>query len=180
MEQPELIQSSEQHLTRQREIINLLVNDFSPELIFFTLTRFLADKHNINYDGSRRNECLLLRSSVINAIRRHTPFTTSMIGKAVKRDHATVVHAGKMHETYMQYYPLYFKMYNSAEYVVTKSRNGNIKLPPDSTAYMRNEITILEEKLRKSREEINKLRSIIKLYGDAISMVNNIKEEGVE
>jgi len=103
-----------------------------------------------------------------------------MIGKAVKRDHATVVHAGKMHETYMQYYPLYFKMYNSAEYIVAKSRNANIKLPPDSMAFMRSEIAILEEKLKKSKEQINKLRHVIKLYGEAVSTVNSIKEEGVE
>lgn len=180
MEQPKLVQPDKQRPNRQQEIIDFLVADFSPEVIFYAIVRYLSDKHDIQYDGSRRNECLLLRSAVINAIRKNTPFTTSMIGKAVGRDHATVVHAGKMHQTYVDYYPLYMKMYNTAEYVVRKSRNGNVELPHDSTAYMRNEILMLEEKLKKSKEEINKLRNIIKLYGDAVSAVSSINEEGVE
>lgn len=180
MEQSKLIQSDKQRPNRQQEIIDFLVADFSPEVIFYALVRYLSDKHDIEYDGSRRNECLLLRSAVINAIRKNTPFTTPMIGKAVGRDHATVVHAGKMHQTYLDYYPLYLKMYNTAQYVVSKSRNGNIELPRDSMAYMKNEILILEEKLKKSKKVINKLRNIIKLYGDAISSVSDINKEGVE
>lgn len=133
-------------------------------------------EYGIEDDGSRRTEVLLVRAAISNALRAMTPFTVMMIGKAIGKNHSTVIHQAKMHEVYMTSFSNYGAMYNACCRVLTKSIR-RIKVEKfDPKTELDNYINQLETELKASKEQIAKLRKVIIMYSHSIT---SQKEEGV-
>ena len=175
MGQSESIQSSKPKTSREQQIIDLLVNNYTPQSVAESLKQLMRIEYGIEDDGSRRTEVLLVRAAISNALRQMTPFTVMMIGKAIGKNHSTVIHQAKMHEVYMTSFSNYGAMYNACCRVLTKSIRRIRTEKFDPKAELDNYINQLETELKASKDQIAKLRRVIVMYSHSIS---SQKEEG--
>jgi hypothetical protein len=123
------------------------------------------NKLGYSYDKvtSRRREHVLIRYAFMNASRGL--LTIEATGRIWNKDHATVIHAAKMHPINSQFskeYPHYFIL---AEKVIKDLPNislPDITFKPDRSLILENRK--LKEKVRELQDSIDHLTSLVEFY----------------
>jgi len=164
MDQQQFIQSDKSKFTFNQSDINYLVGTYSPSVIGAYLEKVLYYTYNAENDGSRHTTPLLIRSAIANGLKFNTAFTLNSIGKAVKKNHATIIHYNNNHNLYLTTFPEYFVFFSHCEFIVkevsklyVQSKNEYIENSSDNLEYM--EKLIREDKTRQ--RSIDKLQGII-------------------
>jgi len=97
--------------------------------------------------NTREMDYNYLRQAFSNAMRKH--FSTTQIGKAVNRNHSTIVHYAMNHRELMK--DLYYeRCYQSIESIFDNITNDKIMSPQE----MMTEIHVLQNRLNKLQEHI--------------------------
>lgn len=107
-----------------------------------------------------------------------TPFTTIMIGKAIGKDHATVVHQSKMHEVYLQSFPEYKGMFDLCCDFLRNNFSSDGSTLESRLAISHKE---LKAELKVCKKKIKHLRQLVMMYSRALTANNiDIKKEGAK
>lgn len=112
-------------------------------------------------DGSRQTPSLLVRTAITNALRKGTNFTIMSIGKAMGKNHATIVHTVKNHEIYLQSFSAYKIYYAHCIFIVTKVSELFVKA---QDSYLEG-IYNLDYMQKLVRDDYTRQRTIDKLQG---------------
>lgn len=117
-------------------------------------------------NGSRQIPSLIIRAAIANSIRKCTNFGIVSIGKAVGKNHATVIHITKNHDIYLQSFPSYRIYYAHCIYIVSKVSKLFVKAQ-DSYLEGPYNLDYMEKLIR---DDYTRQRTIDKLQG----MLNSI------
>lgn len=145
-----------------------MVGTYSPSVIGAYLEKVLYYTYNAENDGSRHTIPLLIRGAIANSLKFNTSFTLNSIGKAIKKDHATIIHHNQNHNVLLNTFPKYFVFYSHCEFIVKEvsklyiqSKNEYIENSSDNLNYM--EQLIKEDKTRQ--RTIDKLQGTLNSIG---------------
>jgi hypothetical protein len=137
----------------------VISNEYSAVLQFW---RDYSKKYNFEDNRARPN--VTIKHAFFVACREVTGFAYSAIGDVINKDHATVLHACRNHESNIHFLPSYHKIYNEIK--------NNLQSLLDKGEIRRDVDEIFELNVLRSRliETSSKLRRKIVEY-------NNLKDE---
>lgn len=105
---------------------------------------------------SRRAHIVVVRHALHNIFRRELGFTFEQIGMIMKRNHATIMHSIKVHNSgWVDYDNTFEKMYRLFENQINYSKRNIAKYSIDDCE---NEISRLTQLICTSKEQLNRLR----------------------
>ena len=156
-----LIQQDQPEFSFKQSDIDTLVGNYSPKTLRVYLERALLHNYGAEDDGSRQTPSLLVRNAIINALRKGTNFTVMSIGKAMGKNHATIVHTVKNHEIYLQSFPAYRIYYAHCIFIVTKVSELFVKA---QDSYLEG-VYSLDYMQKLVRDDYTRQRTIDKLQG---------------
>lgn len=100
-------------------VTNQIIDLVTQETVLKRIWQSLIKQHKIEENRHRRN--VIFRHSFATAARANSDLSLIAVSKIIKKDHATVIHAMKQHETNYLYDDNYRTIYNSiAEQVTSK------------------------------------------------------------
>jgi len=133
------------------------------------LTRFwedLKNKNTITESRDRRN--IIYRYCFVNIVREATTLSLAAIGKILNKNHATIIHALKVHESNYKYDHdyriIYEQMKITLEDLFLNNGFGNELINEDMTRFEKHDrLLALSRRLRNKIIEIERLKSTYKM-----------------
>ena len=151
----------------------------------------IVELHNIKNNRESRN--VMYRHAFFVACREYSNMSLKSIGKIISRDHATVLHAQKVHKNNYMFNKTYREIYDSISCVISEKINkqteeiealmfkrlakSDIKLYTDSMVFMYKKRLEIEHKRHKNqtdsfKKEIKILRKQLKIHQERAENLN--------
>jgi hypothetical protein len=173
MGEQQLIQPNQSTYKFSETDINYLVGSYSPKILKIYLEKALYYNYDAEDDGTRKTGSLLVRAAISNSMRRYTAFSLTSLGKAIGKNHSTVLHQNNNHEVYYRSFAEYRTYYDHCCFIVktvsklvVQANNSYLDLSQQSIDYM--------EQLKK--EEATRQRRLEKLEGVIHSIKHTLRK----
>jgi hypothetical protein len=173
MGEQQLIQPNQSTYNFSETDLNYLVGSYSPKILKIYLEKALYYNYDAEDDGTRKTASLLVRAAISNSMRRYTAFSLASLGKAIGKNHSTVLHQNNNHEVYYRSFAEYRTYYDHCCFIVktvsklvAQANNSYLDLSQQSIDYM--------EQLKK--EEATRQRRLEKLEGVIHSIKHTLRK----